>query len=308
MKDIRPSLLIFLSAGLIITWIYHLYDKSQYSSRTREVYIKDSLAVAEAVSDSLKRFFSDEIEKLESDKLNIDSANSSLQGELKNRMNEIISLRNEIRTILQRKNISQADLIDAREKINELQTRISLLRNENSSLSEEQQKLTTILDQLNGEINSLQLSITKYSNENEALRKKINEASTFVASNIRFVAVQVRSDQRETETNSLKRAGKFVISFSLQNNATDFNTTELYVIIKDPEGKTISPEIWDAGSFETRLEGKRAYTRKMKLEYTMGEVKEMIFSLKPDVFEKGTYNFYLYHNGIRIGTSSITLT
>ena len=46
MKDTKTLLLMMLSAGLTGTWVYHLYDKTQYSKRRTEVYIKDSVAVA----------------------------------------------------------------------------------------------------------------------------------------------------------------------------------------------------------------------------------------------------------------------
>jgi len=58
MRDNKTLLLALLAGGLIITWIYHIYDKSQYSNHTREVFVKDSTAVAEAVSDSLRKYYS----------------------------------------------------------------------------------------------------------------------------------------------------------------------------------------------------------------------------------------------------------
>ena len=36
MRDNKSILLALLAAGLVITWGYHLYDKSQYSNQTRE--------------------------------------------------------------------------------------------------------------------------------------------------------------------------------------------------------------------------------------------------------------------------------
>jgi len=58
MRDIKTLLLALLSTGLVATWVYHLYDKTIYTSQKREVYIKDSIAVAEAVRDSLQKIYS----------------------------------------------------------------------------------------------------------------------------------------------------------------------------------------------------------------------------------------------------------
>lgn len=56
MKDIKGFLLVMLSVGLVGTWVYHLYDKTQYTTNRKEIFIKDSIAVAEAVQDSLQKF------------------------------------------------------------------------------------------------------------------------------------------------------------------------------------------------------------------------------------------------------------
>ena len=308
MKDNKSLLLALLAGGLVITWVYHIYDKSQYSNHTREVFIKDSTAVAEAVSDSLRKYYSRTLEQLGGEKLEIDSTNNLLKGELGQRITEINKLRLEIGNILKRKNLTQADLTEAKTKIDDLQQRMDDLKTENTSLTAEKTKLDGILAQLNGEMNSLQQNMQKVSAENKELVQKINDASVFIASEIKFVAVDVRPDQKETETNQQKKANKFVTSFTVQNNIVDLESAEVVVVVSDPSGKSINPEVWDAGSFETKTEGRKVYTRKVKFEYNKGEPKHFIFSLEPDNFEKGTYKLSLYHNGVRIGESSWKLS
>src|SRR4030095_9750636 len=73
MRDNKSILLALLAAGLVITWIYHLYDKSQYSNHTTEVFVKDSSAVAKAVSDSLRGFFIHTLDQLDPEKIQVDS-------------------------------------------------------------------------------------------------------------------------------------------------------------------------------------------------------------------------------------------
>jgi hypothetical protein len=308
MKDNKSILLAFLAAGLVITWIYHIYDKSQYSNHTREVFVKDSIAVAEAVSDSLRIYYTRALDQLGVEKLQIDSSNSSLKGELGQRVTEINKLRDEIGIILKRKNLSQADLNEAKTKINDLQTRIENMRRENTSLAEERTKLNGVLAQLNGEMNSLQQNMEKVSAENKDLTQKINDASVFIASEIKFAAVNVKADEKESETTQQKKANKFVTSFTVQNNILDLESAEVIVVITDPSGKSLNTEVWDAGSFETKTDGRKIYTLRVKFEYNKGEAKRLIFSLEPNSFEKGTYKLSLYHNGIRIGESSWKLS
>ena len=308
MRDNKSILLAFLAAGLVITWIYHIYDKSQYANHTREVFVKDSIAVAEAVSDSLRIYYTRALDQLGVEKLQIDSSNSSLKGELGQRVTEINKLRDEIGIILKRKNLSQADLNEAKTKINDLQSRIENMRRENTSLVEERTKLNGVLAQLNGEMNSLQQNMEKVSAENKDLAQKINDASIFIASEIKFAAVNVKADEKESETTQQKKANKFVTSFTVQNNILDLESAEVIVVITDPSGKSLNTEVWDAGSFETKTDGRKIYTLRVKFEYNKGEAKRLIFSLEPNSFEKGTYKLSLYHNGIRIGESSWKLS
>lgn len=308
MKDNKSILLALLSTGLVITWVYHLYDKSQYSNHTREVFVKDSIAVAEAVSDSLRIYYTRTLDQLGGEKLQIDSTNSLLKGELGQRIAEINKLRSEIGIILKRKNLTQADLSEAKTKIDDLQVRIDDLKTENTSLSDERTKLNGVLAQLNGEMNSLQQNMQKVSDENRDLTQKINDASVFIASEIKFAAVNIKADEKESETTQQKKANKFVTSFTVQNNILDLQIAEVVVVVTDPSGKSLNTEVWDAGSFETKTDGRKIYTRKVKFEYNKGEAKHLIFSLEPDSFEKGTYKLSLYHNGIRIGESSWKLS
>jgi len=308
MRDNKSILLALLAAGLVITWVYHIYDKSQYSNHTREVFVKDSIAVAEAVSDSLRIYYTRALDQLGVEKLQIDSSNSSLKGELGERVTEINKLRDEIGIILKRKNLSQADLNEAKTKINDLQSRIENMRRENTSLAEERTKLNGVLAQLNGEMNSLQQNMEKVSAENKDLTQKINDASVFIASEIKFAAVNVKADEKESETTQQKKANKFVTSFTVQNNILDLESAEVIVVITDPSGKSLNTEVWDAGSFETKTDGRKIYTLRVKFEYNKGEAKRLIFSLEPNSFEKGTYKLSLYHNGIRIGESSWKLS
>lgn len=307
MRDTKSFLLALLATGLVVTWVYHIYDKSKYANLTREVFVKDSTAVAEAVSDSLRKYYTQTLDHLGMEKMQIDSSNNLLKGELGNKITEINKLRTEIGTILKRKNLTQSDLAEAKLKIEDLQQRIDDLKTENTSLTDERTKLNNILAQLNGEMNSLQQNMQKVSAENKELIQKINDASVFIASEVKFAAVTVK-DQKETETTQLKKANKFVTSFTVQNNILDIDNAEVVVVISDPTGKPLNTEVWDVGSFETKTEGRKVYTRKVRFEYNKGEAKQLIFSLEPNNFDKGIYKLSLYHNGVRIGGTSWKLS
>ncbi|MBK5270228.1 MAG: hypothetical protein JJE22_04355, partial [Bacteroidia bacterium] len=91
-RDIKPILLLLLSVGLVTTWVYHLYDKTIYSKRRIEAYTKDSIAVADAVRDSLQKIYSNTISEMDN---RLDSTRSnadSLKEELDSTLSEIYKL------------------------------------------------------------------------------------------------------------------------------------------------------------------------------------------------------------------------
>lgn len=308
MKDIKPLLLALLSGGLIATWVYHLYDKNKYSNRTREIYIKDSIAVAEAVRDSLQKLYVVAFDQLNMEKVNTDSANNSLKGELGQRLGEINKLKNEIRDILKKRNFNQADLTEARLKINDLQVMVTGMKNENASLAEERERLSGILSQLNSEVAGLQQSIQKISAENRQMEQTINEASTFFATDLRLSAVTVKAGSREVEAKSATKANKFVLSFAVMNNISPDSFHDLYIAITAPDGKVIQDNLWDAGTISTKSLGSQKFTLKLRIEYNKGEKKKIIYALDPPQFQEGTYRMQVFHNGFLIGETLKTLS
>lgn len=293
---------MLLSVGLVGTWIYHLYDKTVYSNRIREVYVKDSAAVADAIRDSLHKFYSVSIRNLDAELDSTRNSADSLQNNLDKRMNEIYTLRLEINNILKNRNASQSDLLVARRKINELQSLIQELKEQNHSMEEEKKRLSSILEQLSGEVKSLEQNMRRLDQENKELAEKVFLASSFLVSELNFYAVMIKGN-REQKTTQAKKADKFVVSFSLQNNIADYENAELVIILTDPAGQTVQHAMWDSGNFSTRNEGIKSFTRKMRFEYQKGDVKKFSFSLDANRYEKGTYSLQLYHNGIRIANA-----
>jgi len=307
MRDNKSLLLALLAAGLIVTWVYHLYDKNQYSNQTREIFVKDTAAVAQAVSDSLRKIYSQMLDQLGVEKIQMDSSYLP-KDEYEQKIFEINKLHLEIADILKRKALTPGDFNEARTKINDLQEKIIEFKAGDTLLVTRPKKPNETPSALNGEGNALHQTTQKTGSASKEIVQGINDIPVFKASQIKFAAYSVRSDQKETETTEQNKAYKFVSSFIVKNSSADVKNAEIIVVISDPSGKSLNTEVWDAGSFETKAEGKKIYTRKVKFEYNKGEAKHLIFSLEPDSFEKGTYKLSLYHNGIRIGGSSWKLS
>jgi predicted nucleic acid-binding Zn-ribbon protein len=305
MKDIRSLLLVLLSTGLVATWIYHIYDKTRYSQLKPAVPVTDTAAIG-GMRDSLQKAYSEKVSDLD---VKLDSSRSttdSLEAQLTYRVSEINQLKSDISSILKNPHSSSSQLKEAKQKMVELEEKVDQLRNQNTSMETEKQSLTSKLEQMTGEASTMEQNIRRLDEENKDLREKIKSASAFMVSALHFAAIDLRND-KEQETAQSKKADKFVASFLLQNNLNQYMNAEVFVVITEPDGHVLQSSTWDSGTFDTKSEGKKSFTRRLKFDYEKGEQKRLIFSLDTDNFQKGTYTLQLWHMGMLIGEISRTL-
>jgi len=274
-----------------------------YSQRRTEVYIKDSAAVADAIKDSLNKIYSATIKDLDN-RLNYSRVNADLlQSTLDNKLNEINRLKSEIGGILNKRHFSKNDLGTAKQKIKELQQRVNELRGQKLTMEEEKKQLTTVLEQLTQNVDTLQQNIRRLSTENELLNEKISLASIFIASEIKIEAIQVKKSGEQL-TSHAKKTDKLVASFVVQNRVNQFSNAELTTVLIKPEGQVMQSTVWDSGSFDTKNEGKKNFTRKIKFDYEKGEQKNLLFTIDTEKCQKGIYTLQLWHKGIMIGQAT----
>lgn len=304
MKDNKSLLLVLLSFGLVGTWIYHLYDKNKVVGQlpSKQIII-DTQAIVKPYLDSMQAIL---MNSSLAGSLNTPSVDS-LQGQLSGKLQEIQRLKSQIQAILKKQNISSTDLQSARDMIRELRFRVEDMQVQNTDLEKERGRLTDVMAQLNTQVDSLQNGIRKLDEENKKLTRQVVDASLFVATSTSLKAMNLRSGNKEVPTASSKKAKKLVVSFDVQNNAMNFPNAELVIVVKDPNGKTITEDIWGSGSFDTRTEGRISFTRKVRFDYTKGEPHNILFSLSPDEFLSGTYQLLVFQNGVRIGKTTLGL-
>jgi predicted nucleic acid-binding Zn-ribbon protein len=300
MRDSKNLLLILVSVGLLGTWVYHLYDKSIYSTQKATVLVKDTLATQEAIKDSLRKLFDEKIYELDTIKVQEDS----LKGSLDSTRSKIFNLRKQITDILKNRNATKTDLKTARDLIAEYKQRVEEMKAQNSDLETERARLNGVLTQLNDEMKGLQQSIQKITEENKELTETINQASTFIASDMRLSAVTTKAGSKEVEAATAKKANKFIFSFTLQNNIAKDSYYDIYVVITQPGNKVLQTDVWGADYFVSKTEGTKPYTAKIHFEYNRGERKKIVYTLQPDNFLPGTYTMQVYQNGISLGETS----
>ena len=307
MMDSRNLMLGLLSAGLVATWTYHLVDKTGYTTRRREVFIKDSAAIAQAVSDSLNRIYTSTISTLDISLDSLRSNTGQLEGQLSNKLLEINRLKTEIGNILKRNDLSKQDIATARALTAQMKSKMEELQNQNKTIEQEKEQLSSEFNALSTQVTELTQANTRLDNENKTLNEKLVDAGTFVASEIKLSAVQTKAN-KEVEATQAKRAEKFVISFLLQNNVLSYENSEVYVILTDPNNQVLEFSAWDTGLFDTKTDGRKKYSRKVRFAYNKGDAHEIIFSLNAPAYVKGNYILQVYHNGRMIGKTIKTLS
>lgn len=315
MKDAKSLLLLLVSLLLVLvsfvliwTWGYRYYTSKDEYKVNAKIVLTDSSRVVNHIRDSLQKVYEETISKLDA-RLDSSLVNSdSLKTQLEVKLAEFFRLSNEIKALLSSRNAGK-DFTVARQKLGELQNRAEDLRDKNKIVENENNSLGTIIEQLNkpeknGGNNQKPLNPDGITN---APNDKGNPVfAVFNASDLRLSAVAL-NNENEVETAWAEQADKLVGTFTVTNNISQLSNVEMMVVVLQPDGRVLKNSEWDSGSFNTP-DGTKIYSYKVNFNYTKGEQKRLLFSLKTDKYQKGNYTMQVYYNGIMIGKASKVLS
>src|SRR4030095_11302468 len=228
--------------------------------------------------------------------------NNRLQSQLSGANSDIAKKKAEIRSILGKKNATQAELNKAKALIADLNTKISDLQAQVSTLTASNQQLTADKTQLTADKEKLTSDLSTTTSQKEDLEKKVDIASTLNASNITVTPVKDKKNGKEKVTTTAKRVDKLIIAFDVSNRIAQTGQTDVYVCITGPDGKPISVPALGSGPFSTRHAGDTVYPAKVLVDFESGKSKSVQFAWKQNSeFSKGNYKIEICHNGFKIG-------
>jgi hypothetical protein len=309
MQDNRSSLLVVLSSILLVLllvlsgiWGYNYYSTKNSLTTTTTPPPKQQTAV-ETTKDSLQKIYSQTISSLDNTLDSTWSNADSLKGNLDIRLGEFYKLRSDISNIL-KNNPNAVDLGIARQKIGELQQKVEDLRNRNKDVEAENKRLYSLLQQISN-AKKIEQPIRTASKTEVAETPTNNNTSApglFTASQLKLTALV-----GDGETTIAEDAEKLVGSFVVKN-VGQLAGAEIIIVVTQPNGKVVKNSAWETGIFETKEEGRKMYSQKIKFDYNKGEVKRCNFSLTADKYLKGNYTLQIYHNGIMIANTVKTLS
>jgi len=302
-KKSGQAVIISLAVLLLGSLGFNIYQFTQQKKSEEELQLVNvNLKDTENARVELQRQFDDLTYDYDQTKAQLEMRDSTLSA----RDSEIADKRNEIQSLLNKKNATEGELAKAQKLINSLNAdinrykqEIAVLQAQNDSLLIANDTLHVQQERMSGQL----IAETGRADENER-----NLRSTFSISNYKITGLKVRSSGKEVETEKAKRIDKMRVSFDLDpNQYAETGEKEIYIAIFKPDGKLGKFKNATPGQLETWANGLIDYSDKVSFNYTQGTKQNITFDWEDFDFPKGTYKIDLYQNGMKIGQKSLEL-
>jgi peptidoglycan hydrolase CwlO-like protein len=298
-KNFKNGLIAILSIALIAVAGYLIVDKN----KTGEVIQQQQSQIAKVTDDKseIQRNFDASLVRLDS----MTTVKTGLESKLTASNSEISKDKAEIRSILNKKNVTAAELNRAKDLIAQLNGKISNMEEDIARLTKDNESLNQDKMALVQDTAKLNQDVATTTATNQDLAKKVDIGSTLNASNIIVTPVKIKGNGEEKVTTNAKRVDKLMISFNVNNRIAQAGQTDVYVCITGPDGKTVTTVADQSGTFTTRDEGDKSFTAKVPVVIESDKTKNVEFGLKPDNhFIEGNYTIQIYQNGFKIGEAT----
>ena len=283
-----------LAAAVIGLGIYTAVDKNKTGEKIQQQ--ETTIAKVSDEKSDIQVSFDASLARLDS----MTSANNGLNAQLADKNAEIAKTKNEIRSILNKKNATATELARAKTLIASLNDKITGLEQDVARLTSENEGLNNDKVVLTQEKEKLTTDLTTTTEAKVNLEKKVDVASTLNASNIVITPVNVKKNGKEKVSSTAKRVDKLLVSFDVNNRIAEPGSTDVYVVVIGPDGNPVSAT--GSETFTTREEGDKSYTAKLPVEIETAKSKNVEFAFAPGSnFQQGAYKIMIYQNGFLIG-------
>lgn len=300
-KNFKNLIIGILAVALVGTGIAFFVDKNKSGNTIQEQ--QTQIATVTDQKSEIQKSFDASLSRLDS----MSTLNTTLQSKLADDNKEIAKTKAEIRSILNKKNATVAELSRAKTLIASLNDKISGMEQQIAQLTQDNQNLTQDKATLTQEKEQLTQNLTATTATKDSLVQKVDVASTLNASNIDIKPIEVRHSGKEKVTTKAKRVDKLVISFDVSNRIAVPGMTDVYVCVIGPDGKPVSTQALNSGTFKTREDGDKAFTAKLPVDIETAKKKNVQFSFAPGNFQQGNYIIEIYQNGFLIGEGTRAL-
>jgi len=295
-NNYKNALIGILAIAIIGLGAYIMVDKNKTVGVIHQQETKIA-TVTEEKSD-VQKSFDASLARLDS----MSTSNKGLEDKLTSKNREITKIKREIRSILNKKNATAAELSKAKDLIASLNGKIETMQADIARLTQENQTLSSDKVVLTQEKQKLDSNLTAVTVVKQDLEKKVDVASTLNASNITITPINVKNNGKEKVSTVAKRVDKLVVNFDVDNRIAQPGMTDVYVVVIGPDGKPLTLDSLGSGTFTTRDEGEKSFTAKVPVDVETAKKKNVEFAFKPGAnFQQGDYTIQIYQNGFKIG-------
>jgi hypothetical protein len=293
----KNIIVIILVVLLVSSWGYFFYSHKQ------SVTIIEKKIVEYVSLDSSKNAIQKEFDAALFRLQGMTAANSSLDSVVKRRNSEMNILKAKFKSLIGKQNATAQDLTLAKKLVGELNGKIEGFVKEIENLQSENKQLLVDKETLTNDNKNLNVNLANTESAKMEAENKVDIGSTLHASGFSIIPINEKNAGKEKSTSSAKKADKLRISFKLdENRIATSGAKQLFIVTKDPSGKTITESQLASGSLTTREEGQIQYTAKVDIEYKQGKAESVSFDLKPSLkYVAGNYLVSVYQNGFKIG-------
>ncbi len=294
-RNFKNVVIALLVAGILILGGFFVFDHS----KSNQAIQSDQTEIAKITTEKsdVQNSFDASLARLDSMK----TVNTEMDSKLTASSKEIADMKKEIRSILNKKNATAAELSRARKLISDLNAKISDLESQVAMLTQQNDSLKQNVVVLTADKETLTRNLDSTNVIKQTLEKKVDVASTLNADNISITPVKVRHNGKEKVSSVAKRVDKLVVSFDVNNRIIQPGTTDVYIVVVGPDGKPITTS-QDSSTFTTRDEGSKTFTAKLPVDLEAAKTKNVEFAFTPsNHFQQGSYKIQIYQNGFLIG-------
>jgi hypothetical protein len=299
----RNILTAVLVIALLATWGYIIFDKNK--TRQEKQDLTTQIVNSDSAKNELQRELDDAALRLDA----LKTSNVKADSLLKTKDKDIEALQAKVRAIIHDKNATQGQLAEARRLIAQLKGNIETYTAQIDSLTVANAQLTENNRVVTQQRDAVQKN---YDSANVVIKQKedvIDVGSTLHASDFKIEGVKEKKSGKEKVTSNAKRVDKLKITFTLdENRITQSGMKDIYVCITSPDGKPVSVEALGSGTFTTRENEQKAFTKKIQVNYVQGQKQPVSVEWSQNSkFQTGAYKVAIYNNGFKIGNGVVTL-
>ena len=268
-----------------------------------------------------------EKEQLKSQNTVLTNDKNALQKELDIQIAELESARNEnqslneqltekdlaieqkikqIKLLLNKGKLSDAEFKKAKEEILNLRAQIEDYKTKIAELTQKNEELTAENLGLTENLSAEQMRTAEQAKLIEGKDKTISIAKRLHASGISAAGVRERKmfGKKEVETDKASKVEEVRVRFSLDKNAiSDAGDKDIFVKIIGPDGSPITGKMQT-----TKVDGTETlYTEKKTIDYQNEKQDQVVYCKNQSGYKKGEYTVEIFTEGYKIGTTKFTL-